>query len=219
MSYLKNASQVLAHYCSQSPVLPVLPHNTLNHIDDVIALLSHLPLSIVEVPLREPTALTVVERLAEAKAKGYHQAIIAAATIIHPSQISEVKKMGADLLISPAFSDDLLQRAEASQLPLLPGAMTPAEVMNLAQLGASLIKFFPAEVYGGAAILKAYQPIFNEVKFVASGGINASNIATYRLSNVVAIAGSWLITEQDLVNKDWQAIHRKYESALAFLQE
>jgi 2-dehydro-3-deoxyphosphogluconate aldolase/(4S)-4-hydroxy-2-oxoglutarate aldolase len=92
-------------------------------------------------------------------------------------------------------------------VPVFPGAATATEIDSAMRAGADAVKFFPAEAMGGIAVLKALAGPFRDVRFVPTGGINASNLAEYlRLPNVLACGGSWMVAPALLAERNFGRI-------------
>ena len=118
--------------------------------------------------------------------------------------------------MSPGHTERLLAAADDCALPWLPGAATASEVQALRERGHAILKFFPAEPMGGVATLKALQPVFADVTFCPTGGIDAVRARDYlQLANVIAVGGSW-VAPASLVSKgDFAAITRLAADAAA----
>ncbi len=102
--------------------------------------------------------------------------------------------MGALFLVSPALNPEVARVAQGAGVPYLPGVLTPREVEEALALGLTLLKFFPAEAFQGAAVLRAYAEVFPEARFVPTGGIREENLKRYAsLPNLLAVGGSWLL--------------------------
>ena len=118
-----------------------------------------------------------------------------------------MKSAGAVFAVSPGSSDALLEAAADAELPFVPGAVTASEMLKLLDLGYTLQKFFPAELAGGAAFLKAIGAPIPEVSFMPTGGISPGNAKDYlSLENVACIGGSWIASAALLQGKDFDAI-------------
>ena len=110
-------------------------------------------------------------------------------------------------MVSPGVNDELLALAKGTDIPFLPGAATPSEVMKLASHGFKFLKFFPAEAAGGTAMLKSIGGPLPQVTFCPTGGISLATAPSYlALSNVICVGGTWMLDKQLIENKDWQAI-------------
>ena len=184
----------------------VVPVVVIDDVDDAVALASTLlsnGLHAIEVTLRTDAGLDAIERIA-AQVPGM---LVGAGSVRRAAQIAEVKSAGAVFAVSPGSSDALLGAAADAKLPFVPGAVTASEMLKLLDLGYTLQKFFPAELSGGAAFLKAVSAPIPEVSFMPTGGIRPDNAKDYlALSNVACIGGSWIAPPGLLHAKDFAAI-------------
>ena len=143
----------------------------------------------VEVTLRTENAIDAILAIAE----NVPEAIVGAGTVISVEQMSAVKRAGAKFAVSPGTTRTLIDAAARMSMPYLPGASTPSEMMELAELGFQNLKFFPAEQSGGAPYLKALSTVLPHVRFCPTGGIGPDNAPDYwALSNVACVGGSWV---------------------------
>ncbi len=135
--------------------------------------------------------------------------LVGAGTILRPEQVDAAMDAGAAFLVSPGFNPRVVERALERGISIVPGASTPTEIESVLAMGLETMKFFPAEVSGGVAFLKAVAPVYPTVRFLPTGGISPSNLAAYlALPNVLACGGSWMV-RRDLVDAgDTEAIER-----------
>ena len=120
--------------------------------------------------------------------------IVGAGTVLTPDQVAQAVAAGAQFIVSPGLRRDVVLAAQAAGIPVLPGAVTPSEIMAAQELGLDTVKFFPANVYGGPAAIKALSAPFGGIRFVPTGGVSASNISEYlSLGCVPAVGGSWMV--------------------------
>ena len=120
--------------------------------------------------------------------------VVGAGTVLTPAQVEQAVEAGASFIVSPGLRRDVVLAAQAAGLPVLPGAVTPSENIAAQELGLDTVKFFPANVYGGAAAIKALSAPFVGMRFVPTGGVSASNISDYlSLGCVPAVGGSWMV--------------------------
>ena len=135
------------------------------------------------------------------------EAVVGAGTILNPEQFEEAVSAGARFIVSPGTTPSLIDAAASSPVPLLPGAITPGELMAAAERGYSLLKFFPAEQAGGAAFLKSLVSPFAGIRFCPTGGIGAGNAADYlSLPNVICVGGSWVAPDGLVAEGKWDEI-------------
>jgi 2-dehydro-3-deoxyphosphogluconate aldolase/(4S)-4-hydroxy-2-oxoglutarate aldolase len=190
---------------ARRPVIPVL---TLDDAKQAIALaraLANGGLDVLEVTLRTPRALDAISAIAQE----LPEVIVGAGTVLDALQMQQAERSGAKFLVSPGHSERLLSAADDCALPWLLGAATASEVQVLRERGHSILKFFPAEPMGGAAALKALRPVFPDVAFCPTGGIDAMRAKDYlQLANVIAVGGSWVAPPSLLGKGDFAAITR-----------
>jgi 2-dehydro-3-deoxyphosphogluconate aldolase/(4S)-4-hydroxy-2-oxoglutarate aldolase len=120
--------------------------------------------------------------------------LIGAGTILNVTQAKEAIAAGAEFIVSPGFDLETCNYLKEVNVPYIPGAVTPTEIMTCLSNGIEIIKFFPASCYGGIKTLKALGGPFKNVKFLPTGGVDESNILEYlALDSVVAIGGSFMM--------------------------
>ncbi|MEO9340655.1 2-dehydro-3-deoxy-phosphogluconate aldolase [Mesorhizobium sp. SB112] len=185
------------------PVIPVLK---IANVEDAVPLARALAkggLRAIEITLRTPTALESIRRVAAE----VEDAIVGSGTILDPKQFEDAAKAGSKFIVSPGLTRELVAAAADSDVPLLPGTITPGEIMAARQAGIDFVKFFPAEQAGGASFLKALASPLAGMKFCPTGGVSAKNANDYlSLPNVVCVGGSWVAPDDLVAAKDWDAI-------------
>jgi 2-dehydro-3-deoxyphosphogluconate aldolase/(4S)-4-hydroxy-2-oxoglutarate aldolase len=167
-------------------------------------------LKVLEITLRTPVALDAIRKI-KAEVPG---AIVGAGTIINTDTLQQAIDAGAEFIVSPGVTDSVIDAAIASGVPILPGVITPSEVMKLLEKGITAMKFFPAEAAGGIPMLKSIGAPLPQVTFCPTGGVNPKNAPEYlALSNVACVGGSWM-APADLVDAgDWAEITRRAAEA------
>ncbi|MGN6467285.1 MAG: 2-dehydro-3-deoxy-phosphogluconate aldolase [Rhizobiaceae bacterium] len=185
------------------PVIPVLKIDRLAEAVPLARALAEGGLPAVEITLRTPDALDAIRLVADE----VPEAVVGAGTILSARNFEHAVDAGARFIVSPGTTQELLDCARASDVPFLPGGITPSEIMSLKEEGYSLLKFFPAEQAGGAAFLRSLASPLAGVRFCPTGGISLANAHDYlALPNVVCVGGSWLAPDELLKAKDWSAI-------------
>jgi 2-dehydro-3-deoxyphosphogluconate aldolase/(4S)-4-hydroxy-2-oxoglutarate aldolase len=186
--------------------------NKLEHAVPLAHALVEGGLKVLEITLRTPIALDAIKRI-KAEVPG---AIVGAGTVINLDTLKKAIDVGSEFLVSPGVTESLIDAAIKSGVPILPGVISPSEVMRLMEKGITEMKFFPAEAAGGIPMLKSIGGPLPQVTFCPTGGISLKNAADYlALSNVACIGGSWM-APADLVDKeDWDEIKRRATEAAA----
>ncbi|PHV11839.1 bifunctional 4-hydroxy-2-oxoglutarate aldolase/2-dehydro-3-deoxy-phosphogluconate aldolase [Chitinimonas sp. BJB300] len=195
-----------------SPVMPVI---VLDRVDDAVPLARALVeggIRVLEVTLRTPAALASIKAIAAA----VPDAIVGVGTVTLPAQFAEVKAAGARFAVTPGLTAELAQAAKAAVMPLLPGVMTPSEVIAALAHGFDAMKLFPAEQAGGIGMLKAMGGPFADVLFCPTGGVTLESAPKFlALPNVACVGGSWLVPKDKVAAGDWGAITQLARGAAA----
>ncbi len=186
-----------------TPVIPVL---TIERVGDAVPLARALAaggLAVIEVTLRTGAALNAVRKIAAE----VPDCVVGVGTVTRPADVAAAVSAGARYLVSPGTTAELAAALAEASVPALAGAATVSEAMALADLGFTVLKFFPAEPSGGIAWLKGVAAPLPHLKFCPTGGIDARNAATYlALPNVVAVGGSWPMPHEALAAGDFARI-------------
>ncbi|TIT77815.1 MAG: 2-dehydro-3-deoxy-phosphogluconate aldolase [Mesorhizobium sp.] len=185
------------------PVIPVLKIANVTDAVPLARALSRGGLRAIEITLRTADALEAIRRVAAE----VQDAVVGAGTILDAKQFDEAAAAGSKFIVSPGISSQLLDAAKDSPVPLLPGAITPGEIMAAREAGLRFLKFFPAEQSGGIASLKAFASPLADVKFCPTGGITAKNATDYlSLPNVICVGGSWVAPDDLIKAGKWDEI-------------
>ncbi|MCD1627913.1 bifunctional 4-hydroxy-2-oxoglutarate aldolase/2-dehydro-3-deoxy-phosphogluconate aldolase [Seohaeicola saemankumensis] len=195
-------SEATLALCQMAPVIPVLVIRDPAHAAPLARALVAGGLPVLEVTLRTPAALEVMAEMARVEG-----AVVGAGTVLSPADVRAVQGAGAVFAVSPGATDRLLSACEERALPLLPGAATATEAMRLLERGYTMQKFFPAEVAGGTAALRALASPLPQIGFCPTGGIGPANAADYlALPNVTCVGGSWVAPANLIAAGDWDGI-------------
>ncbi len=185
---------------------PVIPVMVIDNLDDAVPLASALVeggLTVLEITLRTAVA---IEALQEIKA-ALPEVIVGTGTVKDMPTLLASIKAGADFMVSPGFTENLLRAAVSEGANLLPGSSTPSEAMKLLEQGYTCQKFFPAEAAGGTTMLKALSGPLPQITFCPTGGISRDSAPSYlSLNNVACVGGSWMMDRKLIEKKDWSAI-------------
>ena len=200
---MSNKSELLLSLLDGQPVIPVLK---IERAEDAVPLAQALAkggLRMIEITLRTPEAVEAIRRAAGE----VEEAIVGAGTILSAAQFEEAAKAGSRFIVSPGLTKEVLAAGGNSDVPLLPGAITPSEIMTAQDAGLDFLKFFPAEQAGGAAFLKSLASPFAGIRFCPTGGIGTGNAKDYLdLPNVICIGGSWVAPDNLVKAGKWDEI-------------
>ena len=172
-----------------APVIPVLAFESVEQALEQSQALVAGGLPVLEITLRTACALDAIREVSNA----IPDAVVGVGTVCNPRQLNESLEAGATFAVSPGATDALWQEAVATNTAMLAGTATISDVMRGMHYGFDAFKFFPAEINGGAAALKAFGGPLPEIAFCPTGGVKPGNLNDYlSLSNVLCAGGTWL---------------------------
>jgi 2-dehydro-3-deoxyphosphogluconate aldolase/(4S)-4-hydroxy-2-oxoglutarate aldolase len=205
-------TQALLQHAGRAPVIPVVAVEDPADGPPLARALVAAGLPVVEVTLRTPRALAVIEAIA----RDVPDAVVAAGTVTRADQIAAVERAGARLIVTPGTPDRLAQALAAGALPAMPGCATASEAMALADLGFQVLKCFPAGPSGGPAFLKALHGPLPHLLFCPTGGVTAENAPDYlACPNVVCVGGTWMAPARALAGRDFAEVEHLARAAAA----
>ncbi|NBA94666.1 bifunctional 4-hydroxy-2-oxoglutarate aldolase/2-dehydro-3-deoxy-phosphogluconate aldolase [Pseudomonas sp. R5(2019)] len=198
--------------CAKARILPVI---TIAREEDILPLADALAaggLTTLEITLRSEYGLKAISVLREQRP----ELCIGAGTVLDRNMLAAVEAAGAQFVVTPGCTQDMLEAGVESALPLLPGISSASEIMMGYALGYRRFKLFPAEISGGVAAIKAFAGPFGEVRFCPTGGVNPGNLKNYiSQPNVMCVGGTWMFESAWVKNRDWARIQECSAEALA----
>ncbi|HEY0802167.1 MAG TPA: bifunctional 4-hydroxy-2-oxoglutarate aldolase/2-dehydro-3-deoxy-phosphogluconate aldolase [Steroidobacteraceae bacterium] len=185
------------------PVIPVLTVNDLAHAAPLARALVAGGLRVLEITMRTPVAIGCIAAIR----KAVPDAIVGVGTLTRAVDFAAADRAGAQFGVTPGLTPELAAAARGARFPLLPGVMTPTEVIVARLAGFNLLKLFPAQQAGGIAMLQALRAPFPDVLFCPTGGITRASAQDYlALPNVLSVGGSWVAPPEMLNSGDWRGI-------------
>ena len=195
-----------------APVIPVLTITDLNQAIPLAGALARGGLRVLEITLRTPVALAAIE----AMRKMLPDVVVGVGTLTRAVDFAAADRAGAQFGVTPGLTPELAAAARGARFPLMPGIMTPTEVIAARHAGFNVLKFFPAHQAGGIGMLQALRDPFPDVLFCPTGGITYAAARDYlALSNVVCVGGSWVAPPPMLAAGDWAGIEALARDAAA----
>ena len=159
-------------------------------------------LPVAEVTFRTDAAPAAIESMASDG-----RIIVGAGTVISARQVDEAVGAGATFVVSPGLSREVVDRCRHHAIPVLPGVITPTEIMAGIDMGLDTFKFFPAGIFGGAATIVSLGGPFPHLRFVPTGGVKPRNLADFlSRPNIPAVGGTWLTPADAVAARDSHAI-------------
>ena len=173
-------------------------------------------LPIAEVTFRTEAAQEAIARLA----REFPEMTVGAGTIVSAEQARRALEAGAQFLVSPGVNREVIEYALSQDCPVYPGTCTPSEITTVLEYGLPVVKFFPANQYGGLKTIQALGSVFGNLKFMPTGGINAENLREYLAdSRVIACGGSWMVKDSLIRQGDFQRVGQLTKEAVKLIQE
>lgn len=188
---MKNGEQVLEKI-RLSGILPVVK---LADPSKAVALMQAFVkggLHCIEVTFRAAGAEKAIAAISQAMP----EAIVGAGTVMSIEQVKMAVSAGAKFMVSPGFNEAVVQYCVEQGIPVVPGVSTPTEITKGMAMGLEVLKFFPAEIFGGVKALQSFAGPFDSVRFIPTGGVDEQNLCEYlALGNVLACGGTWMAKE------------------------
>ena len=172
--------------------IPVVVIKDLAEVDIILPALKANGINCAEITFRTGCAKEAI-KLASEK---YPDMNIGAGTVINTQQCEDAISVGAKFIVSPGLSRSVAELCKEKGIPYYPGCVTPTEIMQALDIGITTVKFFPANIYGGLAALKALSAPFGQIKFIPTGGVDRENLDEFlAFEKVAAVGGSFFVTE------------------------
>ena len=198
-----------------NPIIPVLEIPKIEYAAPLAVALEKGGVKYAEVTLRTECGIDSIREMKQAAPS----LVVGAGTILTEGDVEACVKVGADFIVTPGSSPQLREALLKLDMDVMVGVTTATEVMSRLEEGFGVLKFFPAESFGGAGTLKSFQGPFKHAQFCPTGGISLDKIPNYlALSNVVAVGGSWIATKQLLEAEDFATIEANARLAAQFNQ-
>ncbi|MBR5617322.1 MAG: bifunctional 4-hydroxy-2-oxoglutarate aldolase/2-dehydro-3-deoxy-phosphogluconate aldolase, partial [Oscillospiraceae bacterium] len=184
----------------------VVPVVVLDKVEDAIPTANAMlagGVDTMEITFRTACAPECIKAVAE----NCPDTLVGAGTIITLEQCKLAVEMGAKFIVAPGFNEEVVAWCVENNIPITPGCVTPTEIMGAMKYGLNLIKFFPANVYGGLNAMKNLAGPLVGIKFLPTGGVNSSNIAEYISAPFIhAVGGSWVCPKAEINAGNWDKI-------------
>ena len=197
-------------------VVPVVVLNDAKDAEPLAKALVEGGLPVAEVTFRTEAAEESIKRMSAA----YPDMLVGAGTVLTIEQVDRAVGAGAKFIVSPGFDPGIVDYCIEKDIPVFPGIITPSELAQAVKRGLKVVKFFPAEQFGGVATIKALSAPYTTVKFMPTGGISAKNLADY-LTNpkIIACGGSWMVKGDMVAAGEFDKIKEMTAEAVNLVKE
>ncbi len=171
-------------------------------------------LPVVEVTLRTPQALKALEEMA-----GRQDILVGAGTVTTLAQFDAARRAGARFIVTPGLDENIIRHANRRDLMVIPGAVTPTEILRAQNMGLNLVKFFPSHAFGGLATIEALSGPFPTMKFMPTGGISLDNLADFlKHPSVFGCGGTWMAKREWLMAGEWKLVTEACRKTVALVK-
>lgn len=172
-------------------------------------------LPVAEVTMRTSAALGAMKEIGT-----YDEILLGAGTVLTAEQVDMAVDSGASYIICPGMHEEVVERCLDLGVLVIPGVITPSDIAKAMSYGLGLVKFFPAESFGGAKTLKAMAAPYGDMRFVPTGGINAGNVMDYlTIPSVAACGGSWMVDRSLIKEGDFAEIRTRVSAAVDLVKK
>lgn len=201
---------------SRIKVIPIITIHQLKNVVPTIQALIKGGLPVAEITFRTEVAGEAI-RIA---AREFPNILLGAGTILTPDQADQAAANGATFMVTPGFNPRVVDHCLNNNITIIPGLNTPTHIEQALERGITHVKFFPAEASGGISFINAIAGPFGIIRFMATGGINDSNLKQY-LSNpcIFACGGSWMVKNDLIENDRYEEITRLAKEAVRMVNE
>ena len=188
---------------SHAGIVPVV---VIDHAGDALPTARALldgGVDVMEITFRTDAAAGAIRAVSE----GCPEMLVGAGTVITLAQCRQAVEAGARFIVAPGYDEEVVSWCVEKGVPILPGCVTPTEIMAAMKHGLTVLKFFPAGVYGGLSAMKALSGPFKGIKFVPTGGVGPQNAGEYGAAPFIhAVGGSWVCTQSDIASHNFERI-------------
>jgi 2-dehydro-3-deoxyphosphogluconate aldolase/(4S)-4-hydroxy-2-oxoglutarate aldolase len=196
---------------SDPGVIAIVRLRNASPADELLEALLEGGVTCVEITLPTPGSAAAIGRW---RSRG--GALVGAGTVRTPEDVVRAADSGAQFLVTPAFSREVLAAAETHDLPVVCGALTPTEIEYAAAAGASCVKVFPVDAVGGPDYIKAVTAPLADLRLVPTGGVDAAAAGRYAQLGCAGVGvGSALVDETTVTERDWETIRSRSAALVA----
>lgn len=201
---------------SKFGVVPVVVLNDAKDAEPLAKALCDGGLPCAEVTFRTAAAEESIRTMTEK----YPEMLVGAGTVLTTEQVDRAVAAGAKFIVSPGFDPEIVDYCLEKEILVLPGCVTPSEVAQGVKRGLKVLKFFPAEQYGGVATIKAMAAAYVGIQFMPTGGINPKNVKDYlACDKIFACGGSWMVKGDVIEAGEFDKIEALTKEAVAIIKE
>ncbi|MBC7217854.1 MAG: bifunctional 4-hydroxy-2-oxoglutarate aldolase/2-dehydro-3-deoxy-phosphogluconate aldolase [Candidatus Caldatribacterium sp.] len=198
---LKGRAETVA-YIEREKIIAIIRAQSSQALMEVVEALKAGGISCIEVTMTTPGALEVLEEVRKKR----DDVLFGAGTILDPETARLCILKGAQFLVTPTLNDRVIEMAHRYDVPIIPGALTPTEILKAWECGAEVVKVFPASSLGPSYIRELKGP-FPQIKLCPTGGVNLENIADFLKAGASCVGVGGSLVRKDLIEgKKWEEL-------------
>lgn len=200
---------------SQGGIVPVIKVEDPEQAVPLANALADGGVACAEITFRTQAADAAIRRICTEQP----EMLVGAGTVLHVEQVDRAMEAGAKFIVSPGLNPAVVERCMSCGIPVIPGVMTPTEIERAMGYGLNTLKFFPAELAGGIAFLKAVTAVYSKIRFIPTGGITLDNLETYlQHPKVLACGGSYMCTSDLISTHNWAEITERCKRSISIVR-
>ena len=201
-------------FIKREKLVPVIRTNDTDDARQAIKVLSNCGIKVFEITMTVPNAVELIAEL-----KDSDDVLIGAGTVLDAKQAEKCVAAGAKFIVSPAFNLETVEYCRASEIAVMPGTLTPTEVLTAWNAGADCVKVFPCDVLGGAKYLKTLKTLFPHIKMMPTGGVSCETIADFFKVGAIAVGvGADLVDVKAIREGNLEAVSEKARKYLEIVK-
>lgn len=208
-------SEVLSKI-EQIGIVPVVKLNDVNKALPLCKALIEGGINVAEITFRTECAEDVIKVIS----KNCPEMIVGAGTVIDVEQAERAINAGASFIVSPGLSVDVVRYCKQRNVAVIPGCITPSEIMQAINEGLEVVKFFPAKEFGGLATMKALSAPFAKIRFMPTGGVSLDNLKEFISAKFIVACGGTYMVKENLINEEnYEEITRLSKLSIDIIKE
>jgi 2-dehydro-3-deoxyphosphogluconate aldolase/(4S)-4-hydroxy-2-oxoglutarate aldolase len=168
---------------------------------------------IIEITLRTKAGLDAIANTACSEV----DILVGAGTVLSLDTAKAAVERGAKFIVSPGFDAHIVDWCVDNGVDIYPGCVTPTEITTAIKFGLNIVKFFPANVYGGVKAIKALSAPFPDIRFIPTGGIGPENLTDFLIPQNIAVGGAWLSPRKDIKERNFEHITEVCRQSVSML--
>lgn len=191
------------------PIVGIIRGNTFEEIKEILPVFIDAGLSTIEITLNTPAATEIIRYATEQYAGELN---IGAGTVCSEDDLERALGAGAQFIVTPIINDAVIKSCVKAGIPIFPGAFTPTEIYQAWELGATMVKVYPATSLGASYIKDVKAPL-DKIKLLPTGGVNKDNLAEFMKAGADGLGiGGQLFHKQHIADKNWAALKVHFEA-------